>query len=166
VTARDALIAKVLTREGGVAQVAGESWITRWGQTPNWLKDFSLPMPTNAAEAADNYVKWLRLTRLDQVISDVPDVLADVVIDYAVHSGHVPAIQAMQDAVKVTADGVIGPKTIEAVRIDSDRRRAAARIISQRMRFQGRLIARNPSKYSIYGSGWANRLAEFVEALA
>lgn len=164
--ARDEIIARVIGREGGVSQVPGESWITRWGQTPRWLKDFNLQTPTNAAEAADNYAEWMRRTRLDQVVGDVPDVLADIVVDYAVHSGHVPAIQALQAAVGVRADGVIGPVTLKAIEIDGDRRRAAAQIIAQRSEFQGELIARNPDHYSRYALGWARRQGEFIRALA
>lgn len=165
-SARDAIVDRVLTREGGVAQVAGESWVTRWGQTPQWLATFKLPSPSTVEEAHENYVAWLQMTRLDRVIGDAPDVLADVVIDYAVHSGHVPAIQALQDAVKVPADGVIGPVTIEAIHIDSDRRRAAAHIIAARSEHQGRLIARKPQQFAIYALGWARRQAEFIRALA
>lgn len=164
--ARDEIIARVIAREGGVAQIPGESWVTRWGQTPRWLKDFNLPIPTNAAEAADNYADWLRRTRLDQVIGDVPDVLADVVIDYAVHSGHVPAIQALQVAVNVKDDGVIGPVTLKAIEIDCDRRRAAAAVIAERSEHQGELIARKPQQYSRYALGWARRQGEFIRALA
>lgn len=165
-SARDVLIDRVIRREGNVAQVPGESWVTRWGQTPQWLATFNLPSPNTVEDAHENYVAWLHKTRLDRVIGDVPDVLADVVIDYAVHSGHVPAIQALQDAVKVPADGVIGAVTVEAIRIDSDRRRAAAHIIAARSEHQGKLISRKPQQYAIYGYGWARRQAEFIRALA
>lgn len=165
-SARDAILDKVITREGGVSQVAGESWVTRWGQTPQWLATFKLPTPQTAEEAHENYVAWLHATRLDRVIGETPDVLADVVIDYAVHSGHVPAIQALQAAVNVPADGVIGPVTLEAIAIESDRRHAAALIIAARSEHQGRLIARKPQQFAIYAHGWARRQAEFIRALA
>lgn len=165
-TARDEIVDRVIAREGGVAQVVGETWITRWGQTPQWLATFKLPTPISVEEAHDNYVAWLHLTRLDRLIGETPDVLADVVIDYAVHSGHTTAIRALQDAVNVPADGVIGPVTLEAVRIDSDRRRAAALIIAARSEHQGRLIARKPQQFAIYALGWARRQAEFIRALA
>jgi lysozyme family protein len=165
VNARDAIIAKVLRREGGIADIGDGKGITRFGQTPDWLHDFNLPVPSTAADAAENYAAWLRVTRLDRVIGDTPDVLADVVIDYAVHSGHVPAIQSLQHAVKVEADGVIGPVTLEAIRIDSDRKVAAARIIAQRGQHQGWLITRKPDRYAKFAHGWANRQAEFIVAL-
>lgn len=166
VTARDVLIARVLEREGGVAQVSGESWVTRWGQTPQWLETFRLPTPKDSAEAAANYAAWLRVTRLDRVIGDVADVLADVVIDFAVHSGHVTAIRTLQQAVKVGIDGVIGPKTLEAIRIDSDRRAAAAFIVAARSVLQGGLIADQPQRFARVARGWARRQAEFIRALA
>jgi lysozyme family protein len=165
-SARDILVGRVLTREGGVSQVAGESWVTRWGQTPPWLESFGLPSPVTIDEARRNYNTWLKTTRLDRLIGPTPDVLADVVIDYAVHSGHTTAIKALQDAVDVPADGVIGPVTLEAIAIDSDRRRAAAHIIAARSEHQGRLIARKPQQFAIYALGWARRQAEFIRELA
>ena len=37
-----AVIDRVLLHEGGIAQVPGETWITRFGQTPDWLATWGL----------------------------------------------------------------------------------------------------------------------------
>lgn len=162
---RDELIARVMAREGGVADVGDGQGVTRWGQTPRWLSHFNLDIPTNAAEAADNYATWMAATRLDRLLADQVDALADAVVDLAVHSGHVTAIKALQRAVHVDDDGVIGPVTIDAVAIDSDRQAAAATVIAWRMEQQGHLIARRPDKYARYALGWARRNAEHVRNL-
>lgn len=142
-----------------MADVGDGKGVTRWGQTPGWLTQFNLPIPTNATEAADNYAEWLRLTGLEAVIGDEADPAADFVIDFAVHSGHIPAVKLLQNALKVTADGVIGPKTREAIEW-ADRRWLAFAVIAGEMKFQGGLITDNPVKHARWARGWANRNAE------
>lgn len=164
-TARDEIIRRILDREGGVADVGDGKGVTRWGQTPGWLSDFDLPTPTNATEAAENYAAWLRVTGLERLLQPRADALADTVIDLAVHSGHVTAIKSLQKAVGVKADGVIGPVTLAAVSIHSDRQHAAAAVIAWRMEQQGRLIAGAPDRYARYALGWARRNAEHVRRL-
>lgn len=156
--ARDELIAKVIVREGGIADIGDGKGVTSFGQTSGWLTQFNLPIPTNATEAADNYAEWLRLTGLDAVIGDEADPAADFVIDFAVHSGHIPAIKLLQKVLGVTADGVMGPNTRAALE-SHDRRWLAFAIIAGEMKFQGGLITDNPAKHARWARGWANRNA-------
>lgn len=158
------LIRRVLVREGGVADVGDGKGVTRYGQTTQWLREWDLPVPTNETEAAENYRHWLAATKLDLLVGDEADALADAVIDLAVHSGHVVAILALQRAVGVATDGVIGPRTFAAAQVN--RARAAAGVMAWRMEQQGRLIARDPDRYGRYALGWARRNAEHVKALA
>lgn len=164
IVARDEVIRRVLEREGGIADVGDGKGITRFGQTPAWLEQFDLPIPTNEAEAADNYAAWLAITGLDAVIGDEADALADFVIDYAVHSGHQAAIRALQIALgHLKVDGSVGPKTrgaIDALDAVAGRRRAVAvGVLAEEVRFQGRLITTQPERYGRYAHGWANRNA-------
>lgn len=156
--ARDELIAKVMLREGGVADVGDGKGLTRWGQTPGWLAQFNLPIPDSPQAAASNYAEWIRLTGLDAVIGDEADPAADFVIDFAVHSGHIPAIKLLQNALGVTADGVIGPKTRTALEW-ADRRWLAFAVIAGEMKYQGGLITDNPDRHARWARGWANRNA-------
>lgn len=162
-TARDELIRRVLEREGGVADVGDGKGVTRWGQTPGWLKQFNLPVPTNPAEAAQNYATWLQVTRLDRLIGDTADDLADIVIDWAVHAGHVTAIRMLQAAVGVSTDGVMGPATEAAVK---DRKAIARRVLAGRMEQVGGLISSQPDKYARYAKGWLRRIGDQVQRLA
>jgi hypothetical protein len=80
VTPLDALIERLLDREGGVADVGDGKGITRFGQTPEWLEQFGLPAPTTRAEAAVNYKRWLDLVKLTVVVLPGDD-LADILLD-------------------------------------------------------------------------------------
>lgn len=161
--ARDELVRRVIAREGGVADVGDGKGLTSFGQTPGWLSQFSLTPPTNAAEAAENYAEWLRVTRLDAVIGDVADPLADAVIDWAVHSGHVTPIKALQRLIGAAPDGVIGPATAQLLAA-ADRRVLAAGVVADRVEMLGRLIAGQVSNAK-YAHGWMRRMAEHIRAL-
>ena len=45
---------------------------------------------------------------------ELPQAIAWQLLDFSVHSGPGPAIKGLQDALRVTRDGVLGPKTIAA----------------------------------------------------
>jgi lysozyme family protein len=164
ITVRDALIALLLQREGGIADVGDGMGLTRFGQTPAWLEQFNLPIPETSEQAAENYAAWIAITGLDAVIGDSADTLADFVIDFAVHSGHQPAIRALQIVLgHLKVDGVMGPKTrgmIDAlsVRVGLRTKKAAA-VLAEEMRYQGRIITSRPEKH-VYAHGWANRNAD------
>lgn len=157
------VIEQVLAYEGGVAQVAGESFVTRFGQTPDWLSTFGLPAPRTADEAVANYRTWLVRTGLIGVC-DYADAFAVSVVDWAVHSGHVSAIRALQGRLGVTVDGIYGPETQAAVEM-ADRVVIARRMVAARLRSLGKLIASKPERYGMYASGWSNRIADQIERL-
>jgi lysozyme family protein len=157
------VLERVLGYEGGIAQVPGESWVTSFGQTPQWLQAFGFQAPTTVEEALGNYRTWLVRTRLIG-LCDAPDVLAVAVIDWAVQSGHTIPIAALQRALGVKVDAILGPETQEAV--DGCMRRwVASSVIAQRGRFFGELITGNPTKYARYAKGWMARLGDQVDDL-
>ncbi len=169
--AQDAIITRVIQREGGVNDVGDGKGITRWGQTNQWLETFNLPAPTSPEEAAENYRVFLRLTKLDAVIGDSADAFADFVIDFAIHSHHKEAIKAMQRSMssQLVPDGVIGPKTItllEFFKDDIDSRQIfAARVMALRIKFQGSIITQDPAKHARFARSWANRNSELLWSL-
>jgi len=62
------------------------------------------------------------------------------------------------------ADGVIGPKTLEAVndaRKGRRRRPLQAVILAKRLVFLGELITRDP-RQAVFAKGWMARVAEFL----
>jgi lysozyme family protein len=110
----DAIVDRVLAREGGIADVGDGQGTTFFGQTSAWLADFGLPVPTTRDQAAANYRRWLALTRLDQVC-DRDLELGDTVVDFAVNAGVSRAVRGLQSALGVVTDGVVGPNTLAAL---------------------------------------------------
>jgi lysozyme family protein len=159
IAARDAVIARVIKREGGVKDVGDGKGVTRWGQTLGWLSTFNLPIPETAAQAAENYAAWIAITGLDAVIGDTADPLADFVIDFAVNSSHIPAIKVLQRALRVKDDGTIGKLTRAAID-RADRFNLALGVLAAQGQYQGGLITDDPEEYARWARGWANRQAE------
>lgn len=154
-----------MEREGGVADVGDGKGLTRYGQTPGWLTQFDFRPPTNPTEAAENYARWLQLTKLDRLIGVVVDDLADIVIDWAVHAGHVSAIRHLQSVLGVPVDGVIGDNTLGAL-ARMDRRVVARRVLANRIEQMGGLIADRPERHAKYARGWFRRVGDQVRRLA
>jgi lysozyme family protein len=90
--------------------------------------------------------------------------LIPLVVDCAVNHGRVRAAMWLQRAVGVKEDGVVGPKTIAAVD-SAPWVQTYARICARRVRFYGAIVGRDHSQ-AVFISGWNNRAAKWVEALA
>ena len=159
----EVIIQRILQREGGIANVGDGMGVTRWGQTPAWLEQFNLPVPLTSDDAATNYATWLRVTKLDAVVT-VADVLADIVVDIAVMSSAPKAIKALQAVLGVPVDGVLGPQTLAALAA-VDRRKAACGVIAWDVEFQGSLITLDPTR-ARFAKGWARRMAEHIRQLS
>lgn len=162
-------IEDVLTRiaadEGGVKDVGDGKGVTHYGQTEEWLKTYGLPIPKSPEQAVSNWSVWLHIVKLDLIALPAYDALAHIVIDYAVHSGTSVAIKALQSAMRVNADGVLGPQTL-AMLATANRGYLAHAVIAASMELQGRIITNNPGKNAKYAAGWANRNARMIRRLA
>jgi lysozyme family protein len=163
VTPLDALIQRVIVREGGVADVGDGKGVTRWGQTPAWLAQYDLPVPQNTVDAATNYAKWVTLVGLLPIVSP-GDSLADVVLDMAVMSGVSKAVKTLQAALGVVVDGAIGPQTLSALSM-AGRGKIAREVIASDIEYEGSLITLDPSR-ARFAKGWASRIAGHVRRLA
>lgn len=80
--------------------------------------------------------------------------------DFAINAGKKRAVMELQQAVGVTADGVIGPKTMEAVNAH-DLNDVILTLTAERLRFYTSL-----STWSTYGKGWTNRVADNLKYAA
>ena len=80
--------------------------------------------------------------------------------DFAVNAGKSRAIKELQQAVGVPDDGIIGPKTIAAVKA-KDVNDVLLLLASERLCFYTSL-----STWSTYGKGWTNRVAENLKYAA
>jgi lysozyme family protein len=85
---------------------------------------------------------------------DLPAGVDHAVFDYAVNSGTGRAAKALQAAVRVPADGAIGPKTLAAVAA-ADPEELLDAICDGRMAFLQGLPT-----FSTFGKGWTRRVAE------
>lgn len=84
-----------------------------------------------------------------------------LLVDAGVHSGPQKAVRWLQEALGVTVDGVIGPKTRAALAA-TDQSKLYSKVLAARLRHLGRLITKDPEQ-SVFAAGWMNRMAEFVE---
>lgn len=160
----ESLITRIIMDEGGIKDVGDGKGETRWGQTPDWLKTWNLPSPNSVVEAKENYRLWMVRTGLIHLVA-TNDLFAWVTIDWAIHSGHLVAIEALQKLVRTEADGVYGRLTKRAVEENGNRRgHLAALMISERVKFLGRITRDNPRNVA-YISGWLNRVSRHIEQL-
>lgn len=89
----------------------------------------------------------------------LPNGLRTAVVDFAVHSGPVTAVKHLQKSLGVTADGLLGPTTLAAVRM-SYLPRVQHEYAKARVRYLATIVATQPAK-SRFILGWLNRAMEF-----
>lgn len=68
-------------------------------------------------------------------------------------------IKTIQKVVGVTADGLVGPKTLKAINT-ADQRELFAKLWNRRRQFYEDICKRNPSQ-NVFLKGWLNRLKDF-----
>ena len=173
-------LTNILRREGGfVDHPADRGGPTHFGITSATLGDWrGLGRPASREEvkaltereARQIYTKrYLTDTRIGEIRNAK---LRDLLLDCAVHHGPRRAAVWLQEAVGVTADGKVGPKTLAAVaetgrrgegrRGEGRRRRPLhATILAKRLVFLGELITKDP-KQAVFAKGWMVRVAEFL----
>ena len=126
---------------------------TMWGVTAKVARAFGYegPMrdlPRDTAKAIYRNQYW-DAVRAD----DLPDTVRFHIFDAAVNSGVKQAVMWLQRACGADADGVLGPRTIAAVRA-TDPALLAGRYCGIRLRFMTDL-----STWDAFGKGWARRMA-------
>lgn len=90
--------------------------------------------------------KWKADTIQDQSV-------ANMVVDWVWHSG-ASTIKKVQAILNVTADGIVGPKTIMALNNDKDIKN---KVYEARKNYFEDIVRRNPSQKK-WLKGWMNRL--------
>lgn len=161
----DQILDEVIRREGGFVDHPhdrggptkyGITWATlaAWRKRPVTLEDMRALTEDDArAIYRRQYVEG---PGFDQVADPA---LRGLLVDYGVHSGPSRAIRDLQQAARVTVDGVIGPETVRAIdRIGPDVLRRA--VLKARGEYLARLLS-DPSQ-RVFAGGWLRRLLEFV----
>ena len=156
----------VLAHEGGYADHPGDpggatnmgitrKTLARWRKVSPWWK---LPKAEVKALGRDEAARVYDASYWQRVHgAELPAGLDLALFDYAVNSGPVRAIKALQAELRVTADGWIGPLTLGALKA----RIAAAGVAGLvtalcdgRMSFLQRLAT-----FAVFGRGWSRRVA-------
>ena len=146
---------KLIGHEGGfVDHPSDPGGATRYGITQRvarangYLGDMET-FPLSEAKRIARKDYW------DAVRADeMPDAVRYDLFDAAYNSGPAQAIKWLQRASGAADDGIIGPKTILAVRM-ADPHKLAARFNAHRLRFLTDL-----KTWPTFGRGWARRIAD------
>lgn len=121
--------------------------LTKWGISQRAFPSTDVRALT-FDQAADLYrVFYWNRCRCD----DLPNGVDLAVFDFAVNAGTATACKALQRAVNVSADGVLGPQTMAAVK-SADKATIIERIGQQRVAHYLRI------NKTMYLHGWLNRV--------
>lgn len=149
----DTAFDRLIGHEGGyVNHPSDPGGETMWGVTARVARAFGYagPMselPREAAKAIYRSQYW------DTIKADsMPPAVAFQVFDAAVNHGVAQAAKFLQRAAGVTADGVIGPKTLAAV---NDRDTAALVFLFNAEREQ---FYTDLPTWATFGKGWSRRV--------
>lgn len=156
----DEALKGVLEHEGGYSNDAGDSGgPTMWGITIHdarayWKRDATANdvrhMPLAVAKEIYRTKYWGKMD-----CDELPSGVDYAVFDYGVNSGISRAAKVLQRFVGVTADGVIGPKTVLAAKAFQDPALLVNDICDERLGF-----LRHLGIWRIFGKGWNTRVRE------
>lgn len=146
----DDAFTRLLGHEGGyVNHPADPGGETNWGVSKR-----SYPA-VNIKELTRDHARMIYLADFwgPAGCDAVPSPIKADLFDMAVHAGVKTAVRCLQRAVGETADGILGPKTLQAVQS-----MPAPRLVA---RFNGQRLAAlaDLSTWSVFGKGWARRIA-------
>ena len=168
----DDIITDILKAEGWdryTDHPADRGGPTKWGITlAKWREVNGDPTLTAAdvrkiteEQARELYRNWYII---GPGFDKLSPILQPLVIDCAVNHGAKRAAEWVQKAVGAVQDGQIGPKTLAAIE-NVPSTYIYLNICAYRFRFYGAIISRDPSQ-AAFASGWNNRGAKFLVALA
>lgn len=158
-TTTEQIITDIIKREGPATNDPED----RGGRTQYGIAEASNPEAwaddkVTEDEAREIYTrKYIRWPKFDK-IEDFH--LRAQLVDFGVTSGPMIAIMKLQEIVGATVDGVIGPQTLAAVKLQHPES-VSTRLVASRIRMICRLVKKNPSDLK-YLNGWVNRALEFL----
>ncbi len=164
----DRVIEDILEREGGyVDHPADRGGPTNWGITQATLADWRA-QPVTAADVQAltrdeaKRIYWHRYVTGPGYLDAIDDEkLLAFVVDYAVHSGPGRATKALQRALDVTDDGVIGRETKRVLAASWGSPSVFRALMADRLQHLAR-IALNDRSQLVFLNGWINRVVSFV----
>lgn len=105
-----------------------------------------------------------RILWLESQSAWLPDEAAIAHFDAVINCGQTQAVRFLQRALGLTADGVLGPKTIAAMQGAGEGRNLAVKLTGLRVRFYRDLVAAKPDK-ARWLNGWLNRVSDLQKAV-
>ena len=155
----------ILRWEGGFAVVPGDrGGATNKGITIGTFRQFFGQGATVEQLKRMTDQQWMTVFRrgfwdkfrADEIRSQS---VADICVDWAWNSGTRTAIRKVQTLLGVTADGVVGAKTLAAINA-ADPRQLFERVKAARLAFVEGIVRRSPSQRKFL-NGWRNRIGSF-----
>lgn len=175
----DDIIKGILLREGGYVDHAAD----RGGPTNFGITLATLSQWRGVPVVADD-VKLLKREEAEAIYRKLyiedpgfervkDDDLRALLVDCGVNHGTHRALILLQRALCVKDDGLWGEQTDKALAL-SDPRETFKRLCAARVRFYGAIVSKDPELekaraagfklQAVFAAGWANRVAEFIEA--
>lgn len=155
----DECFTALLAHEGDFADLENDpGGKTRYGVTEAVARSAGYTgdmrdLPLNLAKTIYRYQFWEAIRG-----DELPDKVRYFVFDAAAASGVKQSILWLQRALRVNADGILGPVTLGAAHA-ADPDKLKARLLSQRLRFMAGL-----SNWPSFSRGWSRRIADLLEA--
>lgn len=164
----DEIIDEIITREGGYSdRVQDTGGPTNYGITAATLGAWrKLGRPATRAEVKALKVDEARQIYQSQYITAPRfDKIADarlrgLLVDFGVHSGPARAVKALQRAVDVPMDGVLGAQTLAALKA-ADAGAVYRHVLRERGELMAAILRRDKTQL-VFAAGWLRRLMEFV----
>lgn len=144
--------------EGGGKLTHDSGGATRWGIAQKWNPDLDVETLTRAAAVKRYHERYWMPLRADEL----PFHVAFVLFDAYVQNQEAP-VPMWQGIVRVEADGVVGPDTIDASRHATEE--TVRRFIVARHLWYEDLGRKRPGVHGPSVPGWHRRLVCLAEAL-
>lgn len=158
------IIDRLLLREGSKYVVEVKT-CSRWGVTPAALSEYR-GRPCTCEDVKrlgrdEAFTLYEQLYLVKPGFVAIPDVrLREFLFDFGVNSGRTRAVKALQRALGVRADGVLGAKTALALRT-ANLTDVYYALVRHRLVLLGRFITMDP-RQAEYAHGWMVRMAQFI----
>ncbi len=164
----DRVIDGVLEREGGfVNDPADRGGPTKFGITQQTLALWREKPVTRAdvelltVEEARDIYRQVYVTQPGFAAAVQNERLLALVVDYAVLSGPQTAVKALQRAIGIHDDGIIGPQTVRLLAAHSGSPEVYRRLLADRIAHHCEIVLTNPSQRRFL-RGWLNRCVSFL----
>jgi len=161
----DDILEAIIVREGGEAITDDASDFggrTRYGISERAHPEAWRNGPPSKEQAKKIYTRTYLLPFAPLVNIGIDERVREALIDDAVLSGPKTAIRSLQNVLGVPADGVIGPRTLEAaLKANIEGHWLLTRLVQDRALRLARLVQQRPNQLR-YLVGWLSRCLSFL----